>query len=574
MHVLLRGNRAQHLRLAAGLVLLSFLLTHLLNHAVGLFGIAAMNEVQTWRLAVTRTWLVTGLLLCAFFVHFALALAKLSMRSTLWLPPWELVQIVSGFAIPFLLLPHVIGAGVANRVFGAIDSYSFELAILWPDGVVRQSLLLAIAWLHACIGINYWLRLARFYRRAAPYLLAAAVTIPAFAFAGFVAAGREVAGMVASAEGFERLKAASNWPEDVAWGQLIAWNDAGTWVLIALIGMALAVPLLRKLLLLTRPTLGVVYAGGPSLRAPIGPTLLEISRMYGVPHTSVCGGRGRCTTCRVRVDEGVERLPVAGYAEAIALGSIGAAPGVRLACQLRPLSDLAVTRLVPAGRGRTWAARTVEAEAAGIERTLTVMFLDLRGFTKLSENKLPYDVVYILNQFFAVVGAAITAEGGMIDKYLGDGLMAVFGRSDPKGAGARQALAAARAIDLALDRVNAALAQEIGRELRIGIGLHAGPLVLGRIGYGETAALTVIGSTVNVASRLEALTKEKGCQLILSAEVARYAGLPADDGGLETVELRGLSQSLKITKVSKARNLDISPPSRQAGAAAAEAAAG
>ena len=139
-----------------------------------------------------------------------------------------------------------------------------------------------------------------------------------------------------------------------------------------------------------------------------------------------------------------------------------------------------------------------------MEKPLAVMFLDLRDFTQLSQSRLPYDVVFILNEFFAAAGSAIHTHGGWIDKFLGDGLLAIFGQHHGVEAGCRQALRAARAIDLALDHVNAKLGAEIGRPLRVGMGIHAGPLLLGRIGYGEAVDFTVVGNAVNVASRLEA----------------------------------------------------------------------
>ena len=116
-----------------------------------------------------------------------------------------------------------------------------------------------------------------------------------------------------------------------------------------------------------------------------------------------------------------------------------------------------------------------EADSAGVEKPLAVMFLDLRDFTQLSQSRLPYDVVFILNEFFAAAGSAIHTHGGWIDKFLGDGLLAIFGQRHGVEVGCRQALRAARAIDLALDHVNAKLGAEIGRPLRVGMGIHAGP---------------------------------------------------------------------------------------------------
>jgi hypothetical protein len=168
------------------------------------------------------------------------------------------------------------------------------------------------------------------------------------------------------------------------------------------------------------------------------------------------------------------------YPEAITLASIAAPKNVRLACQVRPDHSITVTRLLrPASTGPQ-AVDVMEADAAGAERPLAVMFLDLREFTQLSQSRLPYDVVFILNEFFAATGSAIHTYGGWIDKFLGDGLLAIFGQHHGVEAGCRQALRATRAIDLALDHVNAKLAAEIGRPLRVGMGIHAGPLLLGR----------------------------------------------------------------------------------------------
>src|SRR5262249_51257427 len=280
--------------------------------------------------------------------------------------------------------------------------------------------------------------------------------------------------------------------------------------------------------------------GGPIVKVASGPTLLEISRMHGIPHASVCGGRARCSTCRVRIDEGTDTLEPPTYPEATTLASIAAPHTASPAWPLQPTPHLTVTRLRrPASTGPQ-AEDLVEADGAGVEKPLAVMFLDLREFPQLSQSRLPYEVVFILNEFFAATGSAIHTHGGWIDKFLGDGLLAIFGQLHGVEAGCRQALRAARAIDLALDHVNAKLGAEVGRPLRVGIGIHAGPLLLGRIGYGEAVDLTVVGNAVNVASRLDAVAKDKGFQIVMSSEVARYAGCTEDAGPALTVMVRGV----------------------------------
>ena len=158
-----------------------------------------------------------------------------------------------------------------------------------------------------------------------------------------------------------------------------------------------------------------------------------------MPHASVCGGRARCTTCRVRVGEGLSHLPPPGRMEAQALGRIEAPPNVRLACQCRPTRDVAVTPLLPPNAGPS-ALRSAPSGAQGRERPIVAMFVDLRDSTRLAEGRLPYDVVFIMNQFFAEMHAALRATGGYYAQFRGDGLLALYGlESDAAGRVPRRA---------------------------------------------------------------------------------------------------------------------------------------
>jgi adenylate cyclase len=373
-------------------------------------------------------------------------------------------------------------------------------------------------------------------------------------------AGRQVEAQIAEPAAWARLQAAARAPDAAATERLAVLHDRLRQAFLVLLGLALLVPAVRIVRRATATRIEVTYRGGPTIRVAPGPTLLEMSRMKDVPIASVCGGRARCSTCRVGVDSGLAGLPPPAAAEAMTLASIKAPPHVRLACQIRPRHGITVTRLVaPPARA---AARTAAgAEPHGAERNLAVLFLDTREFTAIAEARLPYDVVFILNRLFAEVGEAIAGRGGRIDKYLGDGLMAIFGIEAGEAAGCRQALGAARDIDIALDALNAEIAAETGRPLRIGMGIDVGPLVIGRIGHPDTAMLTVVGTTVNAASRLEALTKEKSCQLIAAADVFRLAGLPADAFRCEETEVRGLSAPRPVVLVPRARDLPgVLPP--------------
>jgi adenylate cyclase len=347
MHVYLRGDRLQKIRLASGLVLFAFAGTHVLNHAVGLIGLEAMHEVQAWRTTVTRSLLGSLVLGAALVAHMGLGLYKLIGRRTWRMPLWEAAQILLALAIPFLLFPHIVNTRVASSVFGVRDTYLYELARLWPDRSILQSLLLLIVWAHGCVGLHYWLRLTDGYWRYAPALLVCALAVPVLAIAGFAVSGGRTAEIMSDPEMLANLKRNSNWPnaaDSAVMAAMREWAQYGFAIVLALIG-AFSAWQRRPQVVMVLPV-QVNYVDGPTVAVPEGMTLLEVSRANGVPHASLCGGRSRCTTCRVRVEKGLKELGPPGQAEAVALKSIEAAPNVRLACQIRPKASLTVSVLL------------------------------------------------------------------------------------------------------------------------------------------------------------------------------------------------------------------------------------
>ena len=551
MNALTSGNRAQRLRLVSGLVLFTFAAAHFSNHALGIWSVEAMETAQQWRTAVTRSLPGFLILTSALVLHIALGLYKLVGRESWRMPLWEAAQIGLGLAIPFFLLPHIVFTGVAHNLFGFDDRYFNSLNNIWPGVAWQQSALLLLVWTHGCVGLHFWLRLSPTYRLIAPVLLVVAVLVPTLGLAGFIVAARDVEAAVAANPAAGAFMAREDLLVLFNLSNLLKTGTVAVWIILLAV---LLFRLVRRYY--ASGKISIAYAAGPAVRTMPGPTLLEISRLSGVPHAAVCGGRARCSTCRVNIEMGEDGLPLAGPAEAATLKRIGAEAGVRLACQIRPVGNMRVTRMVKPtvtrGEPRRIAA---DPETAGVERTMAVLFFDIRNFTTFSDERLPYDTVFLLNRLFAEVGEAIQQSGGWIDKYLGDGLMAIFGRNETAEQSCRQALQAAKRIDAALERVNAELLQEIGTPLRIGVGLHAGPLVLGHIGHEASAALTVIGRTVNVASRLEGLTKEHGVQLVISLDLLETAGVDVSGFTTETVTVRGSSAPIRIALVDKGADL-------------------
>jgi len=217
---------------------------------------------------------------------------------------------------------------------------------------------------------------------------------------------------------------------------------------------------------------------------------------------------------------------------------------VRLACQLRPNHDLTVVQLVDAGDVKQLVLPAKDS-AAGQERMVAALFCDLRGFTQLSEHKLPYDVVFLLNRYFATVGEAVGSAGGVIDKFIGDGAIALFGLETSYPTACRQALQAAVKLGEGIERLNESFRSELDSPLRIAMGLHAGPAIVGEMGHGKVSSVTAVGDTINTASRLEGLAKERNVQLAVSADLVRIADVAIPDHVSEALDIRGREARLE-----------------------------
>jgi adenylate cyclase len=558
----------RRLHLVTGLVLFTYVAVHLLDLSLVVVSVGTADAMLEAIYPTLTSLPVTALLLDAAAIHLTLALWALWRRRTLRLAPQEAAQYLLGFSLPLMLAPHVFGTRVGDALYGAdFGYYRNILLVYWRldhwQGVAQVSLLLA-AWLHACIGLRSWLRLRPWFAAARPLLTATALLLPALALAGFVAGGNESGLRIATEPAtVDRALAARASPADQQ--RLESQAIEARLALAAAIATVLLGRLARHLVRRRQGLLRVSYPDGRSIAVPRGFSVLEASRLLGVPHASVCGGRGRCSTCRVRVSAPLESLPEPGAEELRVLRRVGATPGVRLACQLRPLGAIAVAPLLDAALPPRELLRFRSPPPLGAERIVAVLFADLRDFTRLTEHRLPFDVVYLLNRYFRVMGEAIEAAGGHVDKFIGDGVMALFGAEDA-GSGANrpaedlraaclQGLNAALRMSLALEALNrSGVAAEVGEPLRIGIGLHAGPAIVGEMGHGRASGATAIGDTVNTASRLEAACKELSCELVVSEVVLVAAGV-GKFGEVHELTVRGRSAPLRVRAVLRAADV-------------------
>ena len=551
--------KVRRTRLVTGLILLTYLSTHLLNHALGLISLDAMESGRAWFLALWRNPVGTATLYTSLLTHFALALWSLYQRRHLRIPLWEALQLTLGLSIPPLLSLHFVGTRMSHEWLGVDDSYTLLVLTLWhasPWDGLKQTTLITVAWLHGSIGFHFWLRLRPWYRRLAPIFLGCALLLPVLGLLGFTQAGHEVEDRVArDPEWIAQVLQRSKVPPRSQRESLYRLDDAivGTYVILVILTLLAR---MARDMVERRRRIRITYPDGREVAVPRGFSILEASRFAGIPHASVCGGRGRCSTCRVRVTEGLAKQVRPSTAEQRVLERVGAPPNVRLACQLRPVENISVTLLLPAGASAS-DGYAQPSYLAGQERTIAILFADLRTFTGIAEQKLPYDLVFLLNNYFEAVGEVIIGAGGFVDKFIGDGVMALFGVESGPVEGCRQALAAATRMVERVGALSSALAEELAEPLKIGIGVHCGPAVVGRMGYGATIHLTAIGDTVNVASRLQDLTKQYACHLVISAEVAQQAGLNVSALAKHETTVRNRREALTIFAIDDVAALAV-----------------
>ncbi|MDF2367698.1 adenylate/guanylate cyclase domain-containing protein [Sneathiella sp.] len=541
----------------SGLVLMIFLAGHLINHALGLISLNAMELGRDIFLSFWRSAPGTTLLLAAITLHIALVFYKLLRhRSYRRLAGKDIFQIILGLIIPPLVILHIIGTRVAHEIYGVEDSYSYVLFSLWvatPIQALLQSLGLLVAWAHGCLGVHFWLRLKPWYEKAFPALYSLALILPIVSLSGFINGANELERLNADTAWREAFFARLNLPPD-----LIGWayttRDIGFQVMFAALGLLVVSRVYWTIRYRRRKVNAITYPDDRTVLATPGLSILEASQLGNIPHASVCGGRGRCSTCRIRVTHGWDKLNPASDKEISVLRRVGAPEGTRLACQSIPAGDVSVIPLLPA-TATVRQAFNQPAYLQGQEKEIAILFADLRAFTKFSEQKLPYDVVFVINQYFRHMGEAIEENGGHLDKFIGDGVMALFGLNENSKTASRMALNAARSMSKELEIMNENLKSDLPAPLRIGIGIHVGQVIVGQMGYGSATSITAIGDPVNTASRLEALTKEYASQLIFSDKVANLVAEDFSELTHESTEIRGRVEPLGIYIVEDAQRL-------------------
>jgi adenylate cyclase len=555
----LRGISVRQVRMVCGVVLFSYLVSHFLNHALGNISLDALAFGVYYHANFWQFPPVGIAFYAAAAVHSGLGIWALYERRQFRWKAVEPLQLVLGLSIPALIVAHVVGMRLGEALYGQEKHYPQVFYAYWvaaPYKMWLMYLVLIVAWVHGCVGLYFWLRMKVFFKRAAPFLFAAAILVPTLSMLGLYQGGREVV-----ADSVDQEWARENLTHrQVGSAAQQAVLDAVTeYFLIGyagLLGLALAARGLRTVMERRAGMITLSYGNGRTVRVPKGLSVLEASLRYNVPHASVCGGRARCSTCRIRVIGDCSTLPEPSGREAFVLNrvSAGADPSIRLACQLRPVADLSFFQI--------FLPQTASADATptsphriGQERYLVSMFVDMRGSTKLAEKRLPFDTVFIVNRFLGAVSQAVIECGGQPNQFVGDGQLALFGLgSNPKTA-CRQALRAAAMIAIHVDELNQFLSHDLHEPIRFGIGIHGGEVIIGDIGYRNHMVFTALGDAVNVAARLQDMTKTLGCEVVLSDQVRDTADVVADALPEQEVTIRGRAEPMLVRTVVSARVL-------------------
>lgn len=282
-----------------------------------------------------------------------------------------------------------------------------------------------------------------------------------------------------------------------------------------------------------------------------GETVLEAGLRQGIAHAHACGGRAKCSTCRIWILDGIDDCVERNAAERALSDPLGFRPEVRLACQTRVTGDVTFRRLVLDETDLEIASQLSRTRMGkcGESKKIVVMFSDIRDFTGFSEPLSAYDVMFVLNRYMHQMGDVIERNGGKIDNFIGDAILALFGTEGESDAPLRSVKAALEMFDV-VDKFKPYMNAMYGRAFDIGVGLHYGEAVIGHIGSPSREKLTAIGDTVNVASRIEAENKAAGTRLLISEDLYTLVEDAVTVEDYVRVKLRGTSERKTLYEIS------------------------
>ena len=485
-------------RLVTGLIMMVYCFGHMINHSLGIISVESMDKFLDYFMMFWRAPGIYHLMPVSILLHTLASLFTfLHRRSMRGLTRAEITQFVLGLLLPLLLFIHVSYGRVSYDITGRTGYYSVMFDSIEKDnGFVLfftiYTIMLAMVWVHGCLGLHRWLSLKPWYNRLWLVFYTLAIMPYITSMIGVAVGHREVvlrkldpswldmldektqwldtAGLPMNSEQMKKIAEDSIYP--------VAFKFMGAFFLSVIISVIIRLIWLQ--IEKRQSNISVSFSSGEKINVSPGSTILEASRLAGISHAAICGGNGRCSTCRTRILSDPDLLIPPASEESKVLHRISAAPNIRLACQVKLHQDIQVHPLLKQANPSDGHQRPTYAD--GEEVDVTLLFADLRGFTQMANQRLPFDVVFILNQYFELMGEAIETSGGYLDKFIGDGIMAIFGMHSGSEIGAKQAIGAAIKMGQQLEVLNSRLEDELDRPLEIGIGLHRGNAIVGNMG--------------------------------------------------------------------------------------------
>ena len=290
------------------------------------------------------------------------------------------------------------------------------------------------------------------------------------------------------------------------------------------------------------------------IKVDINETLLTASLRNNVPHLSACGGVGKCSTCRVEIIDGLENCSKRSLLEEKLAEKLKFPDQIRLACQTKIAGNISYRRLLLDKRDLNHNSQVThkKLESVGTIRNLSIMFCDIKGFTPFSESLSAYDVIFILNRYFSIMREVIIKNGGEINNYIGDAILAIFGLNETRQQTLRATNAALEMIHR-MDEFKKYLIKAYGRDFDIRVGIHYGEVIVGSVGYGEDKKLTVIGDAVNIASRIESINKDAGTRLLVSDDAYNEIKENVDVRNFLRLKLRGTSNLITLHEIQRVK---------------------
>ncbi|MEJ8848606.1 2Fe-2S iron-sulfur cluster-binding protein [Variovorax rhizosphaerae] len=504
------------LRLASGLVLFTYVATHLCCHALGLVSLDTAEEALRNTVRFWHSLPGTVLLYAAAAIHVSLALFAVYERRTFRMPPVQGIRIILGLVMPIGLIAHFVVTRYAHDRFGLSAEYARVAGGLWAGGASGLALgLLAPGWIHGCLGLRFAFGHRVTSQRVKLALFGAALLLPVLAALGFINMGRE---LYAPSSGHVVPPPYGDAAQEA---QLDRSGGDARWTYLSLLLLILVGRMARSLN--ERRRKSVVWISYPSrtVSVPRGWSVLEASRSFGIPHQALCGGRARCTTCRVRVVEGASHCPDAKVDEARALHRLAGAKGtIRLACQLRPTGNVEVVPILSGARAGRPPVSQPSSDAAELEAIL--LLLDVRLDTaSVAPSAAAHDAIYALSHFQSIAEAAAGSRAEVFRHAASSWILLFRCGSDPAAVSAN-ALSVARQIDADAASLCQELARDLGLHASASLAMHAGRVVVGTLG---AATMAIVGGPVEDLERIRGRRSVASGSLLVSGSAASAASI-------------------------------------------------